>query len=416
MRVLIVSQYFPPENVYIPADLSRYLYARGHQVRVLTGFPNYPGGRIYTGFSQQWRAFETYDGIKVLRVPLYADHSASFLRRALNYLSFGLSSASAVKWAAGADVVYVYATQMTPALGPWLWRLTARIPFVLHIQDLWPDSIIGSSMVRHGRLARIVERFLTSWLRKVYRSASAVIGIAPSMVRTLEERGVPPDVLELVYNWSSSEGCILPANQTRIGGSDGGHIDVLYAGNVGDMQDLETIVWAMHKLNDPQLRLSIVGDGLALGRIKHLVARLGATGVSFRDFVPQSEVGPLYVAADYVLVTLKDLPTFRGTIPSKFQAALYHGIPVITTVQGDLRDLVEREGIGHTSDAECIDSLINALKKALSTENEEWLEMASRARSLYAAKFSSTVGLGRIESTLVTAAQLHSPRDAAMTT
>ena len=119
-----------------------------------------------------------------------------------NYVSFGLSAATARSFAREVDVVYVYATQMTPALGPWLWRLTGGAPYVLHVQDLWPDSITGSSLVKGGLGARVVDAALTLGSPSVYRHAAAVIGIAPTMVETLIKRGVDRRKAHLVYNWA----------------------------------------------------------------------------------------------------------------------------------------------------------------------------------------------------------------------
>ena len=252
MRVLIVSQYYPPEAVPLPADLAHGLAARGHQVKVLTGYPNYPSGRIFSGYRQRWRHTERDGAVAVHRVPLFADHSPSAVRRMLNYLSFGLSSATAGRLARGADVVYVYATQMTAGFGPWLWRTTGGTPYVLHVQDLWPDSIVGSSFVAGGRASRLVSGVLDPWLRSAYRRAAAVIGIAPTMVSTLIARGVPKDRAHLVYNWADAGEPVIrtlpPMESPRA--------EIVYAGNVGDMQDLDTIVRAAHAAADAGVRLT----------------------------------------------------------------------------------------------------------------------------------------------------------------
>ena len=133
MNILIVSQYYPPEGVTIPAEIAQGLADKGHKVRVLTGFPNYPSGNIFPGYKQKWRSKGTDGQVEILRVPLVTDHSASALRRMTNYLSFAFTSSTAKKYANDADVIYVYATQMTPALGPWLWKKLGGAPYVLHV-------------------------------------------------------------------------------------------------------------------------------------------------------------------------------------------------------------------------------------------------------------------------------------------
>lgn len=408
MRILIISQYYPPENTLIAPTLARELVSKGHQVRVLTGFPNYPEGRLFAGYRQKWRDRELDGGVEVLRVPLLVDHSQSAPRRAANYSSFALSATTAYGFARAADVIYVYATQMTAALAPWLWRLIDRTPYVLHIQDLWPDSITGSSMVRGIWRAGFVNALLTPWISSVYRNAAAVIGIAPTMVETLIGRGVDPARVHLLYNWAEEASLMPPESPSDALSSSATGARVLYGGNVGDLQDLETVVQAADRARDAGIQLSVVGDGVALPRIRALVERLGSTNIEFKNRVAREQMGSLYRAADYALVTLKDLPVFRGTVPSKLQAALSHGVPVISTVQGDVRALVEELRVGFTADAEDVDSLEIAFRAAAACDREERINMSRRARDAYVSRFSLTAGIAAIEGILRDAAQSRS--------
>ncbi|RGE19780.1 glycosyltransferase family 4 protein [Leucobacter sp. wl10] len=402
MKVLIVSQYFPPENVPIPSDVAADLRARGHSVRVITGFPSYPLGRVFPGYRQRWRQRSMEDCVEVCRVPLYVDHSQSTVKRMLNYITFALSSASARRFVRGADAIYVYATQMTPALGPWLWRMTGGAPYVLHVQDLWPDSITGSSLSGGGRKARLMELVLNPWIGRVYRRAAAVIGIAPTMVETLVERGVSAERAELVFNWArnlSADPETVPKSSKTPNGR------VVYAGNVGDMQDLETAIRAAAASAESGVTLSIIGEGVAKARLQHLASELGATNIDFRAAVPPTQMASVYAEADFALVTLKDLPAFRGTVPSKFQAALAHGLPVVTTVQGDVRRLAEERGVGFTADAESIDDLARAFREAARCTGAERAEMAVRSKETAQRLFSRDEAIARIEEILRRAAE-----------
>lgn len=403
MKVLIVSQYYPPEAVPLPADLAHGLAARGHSVRVLTGYPNYPGGSIFPGYRQRWRGRATDGEVEVCRVPLFADHSQSAAKRLLNYASFALSASSARRFSKGADVIYVYATQMTAAFGPWIWRLTGGAPYVLHVQDLWPDSIVGSSMVE-GRNSggRLVVGTLNPWLRSVYRRAAAVVAIAPTMVSTLIERDVPRTNTHLVYNWADA---VTPSESLLPPVGESPRAEVVYAGNVGDMQDLATAVRAAAAASDAGVNLTIVGDGVAREGLRQLVAELNATNVRFEDPVPRERMPEVYARADFALVSLKDMPVFRGTIPSKFQAVLAAGIPVISTVQGDVRRFVEESGVGLAADAESIRSLEEALRTAASLDAASRDRMSTRARETYDSHFSRDSGISRLEEVLSAAAK-----------
>lgn len=401
MRVLIVSQYYPPEAVPLPADLAQGLAARGHQVKVLTGFPNYPTGKVFPGYRQRWRSTEQDGAVEIRRVPLFADHSQSALKRMLNYFSFAFSSATARRLSRGADVVYVYATQMTAGFGPWLWRVTGGRPYVLHVQDLWPDSIVGSSMMAGGTKERVISGALGPWLRSAYKRAAGVIGIAPTMVSTLVSRGVPEDRAHLVYNWADAGepvASVLPA-------ADAPRAEIVYAGNVGDMQDLGTAVRAAHAAADAGVTLTLVGDGVVKADLQALVGELGADNVRFQDPVPRERMPEIYARADYALVSLKDMPVFRGTIPSKFQAVLSAGVPVVTTVQGDVRRLVEDGDVGLTADAESVASLEAAFRSAAARTTDERAAMAERGRTMYDTHFSRESGISRIEELLSAAAK-----------
>lgn len=404
MKVLVITQYFPPESALLPYSVAKGLADTGHQVRVITGFPNYPTGRVFDGYKQQWRQREVIDGMDVLRVPLWADHSLNSVKRMLNYATFGVSSASARRFARGADVIYVYATQMTPALGPWLWRMIGGAPYVLHVQDLWPDSITGSSLVEPGLKARLMSGILNLWLTSVYRRASGVIGIAPTMVETLIRRGVDSSKAHLCFNWAPgpadrAAGGPMPEMTDREGCS------IVFAGNVGDMQDLETVVYAAHRARDTGLQVTIVGEGVALPRLQQVADGLGCGNVEFRKRVPREEVARVYAKTDFSLVTLKNLQNFRGTVPSKFQASLAYGVPVITTVQGDVRGLVEQLDVGFTADAESVESLEAAFRRAAASTAEERQSMAARARRAYAERFSQSAGVKAIEGILTRAAR-----------
>jgi len=401
VRVLIVSQYYPPEAVPLPADLAQGLAARGHQVKVLTGYPNYPSGRIFPGYRQRWRHTEQDGAVAVHRVPLFADHSPSAVRRMLNYLSFAVSSATAGRLARGADVVYVYATQMTAGFGPWLWRATGGAPYVLYVQDLWPDSIVGSSFVAGGRASHLVSGVLDPWLRSAYRRAAGVIGIAPTMVSTLVARGVPKDSAHLVYNWADAGEPVT----TTLPPAESPRAEIVYAGNVGDMQDLDTVVRAAHAAADAGVRLTIVGDGVAKPALRALVDSLGAENVSFLDPVARERMREVYARADYALVSLKDRPVFRGTIPSKLQAVLSAGLPVVTTVQGDVRALVDDASAGLTADAEDVGSVEAAFRAAAALPADDRDAMGRRGRELYDTQFSRDSGISSIEGLLTAAAK-----------
>jgi colanic acid biosynthesis glycosyl transferase WcaI len=405
MKVAIVSQYYKPEAVPIPADLAEALTERGHQVRVVTGFPHYPAGRVFEGYRQRFSQLERDGLVHVMRVPSFISHSQNAIGRILNYVSFGLSSLTAGRHVRGADVIYVYATPMTAAMAPSFWRWTRAIPFVLHVQDVWPESITGSNLVQRQGVNGVISAVLRPWLSHLYRSASATIAIAPTMSETLQERGLPVDKSRTVFNWGNE-----PANpespaRDAIAALNDADLSctVMYAGNIGELQDLETVIRAARAVQEPGFRLVICGTGVALPRLRGLATDIGADNVEFWDAVGRERLAALYEQSDFQIVSLKDLPIFRGTVPSKFQASLAFGVPVITTVRGDVEAIVEAEGLGFTAAPEDPVSLEGAFRRAFELKAKDRTAMASRARDYYYSTMSREAGVSRIESILLEA-------------
>lgn len=405
MKIAIVTQYYAPEAIRIPDTLARRLVSLGHEVRVITGYPNYPDGRLFKGYRQRWHHVEISGGVQVRRVPLYISHSYNPVARFANYFTFGWSAALVRNWVRSADVVYVYATQMTPAIGPSLWWTMFRTPYVLHIQDLWPESVTGSSMVNGGSAKQVIDALLRPWLRYLYQTASATIAIAPSMARMLVERGVPEDRVHTVLNWSATEA--VASSLDNHGGKN--HVSIVYAGNLGDHQDLDTVIAAANAVKEhSDVRITIVGSGVAERRLRALASSLDAYNVTFMGRVPSEEMGKIHAESDFQIVSLRDLRIFDGTIPSKLQASLFHGIPVITSVGGDVKNLVQSNGLGFACDPESVDQLARAFVQAAALDPHERALMGEAARKYYDQSMSIDSGVAEIESILRSVARKRS--------
>jgi len=402
LRVVIVSQYFRPEDVQVPVTLADDLAARGHHVIVVTGWPNYPSGRLFDGHRQRLRHVERQGRVTVRRVPLYVDHSSRGLARMANYLSFAVMSILSAGVARRADVCYVYATQMTATLGPWIWRRLFGLPYVLHVQDLWPESIVDSGMLGRGA-SRSVEAILVPWLRRVYGQASGIVALGPTMTRLLSRRGAAPGRLSTVFNWAPADRVPLPRSQpltvSESEATQATHF--VYAGNLGDLQDLDVLLNAMAQLGDDvEARLTIAGDGTAAARLRSLAAELELTTVQFLGQVDPEQMRRLNHASDFQIVSLKGLEIFKGTIPSKFQNSLASGIPVVTTVHGDVSDLVTAHGLGYVARPSDAASLAEALRQAAAASPAERAEMGSRASRFYRDRMSQHAGVSAIEAIL----------------
>jgi glycosyltransferase involved in cell wall biosynthesis len=408
MRIGIVTQWYPPEPAFIPASLAAELVGRGHHVRVLTGFPNYPTGKLYPGYRQRWNHTETVDGVTVRRVPLYLSHDGSGVRRAANYLSYGVSSSVAgLRYLAGSDVVYVYLTPATAFMAAAVLTKLDQVPAVIHVQDVWPESVTESSMAPAGLAGRLVDRSLHAAMRAVYRMSAGVAVIAPSMRDLVVSRGADPSLTHVVLNWAD-EKLFRPVAPTEAARRDIGYRDrctIMYAGTMGPFQNMEASIRAAAAVADVA-DLVLVGSGVEEDAARRLASELGADNIRFLGRRPPSEMAALTGAADFQLVTLRDLPIFRGTIPSKLQAALACESPVIVSVPGDCAELVESHGVGLACPPDDWFALADRFRQAAKLSAAERMEMGLRAGMVYRTLMSQRTGVDQLEEMLTAAAEV----------
>lgn len=402
MKVGLISQWYPPEGAFIQGNLAQHLAMRGHQVKVLTTFPSYPHGRIYTGWRQRWRHVEKQGPVAVRRVPAYPSHDSSALRRVASHVSFAATSmAAGLRWLDGVDVTYVYhppPTAVAAAAVNWTLR---RTPVVLHVQDMWPESVLQSGMAPRGLAGRAVAGGISGLMRTAYRLASTVVVISPAMADLVVERGADPARVRVVWNWTD-EALFRPVPATDPARTVLGHrgrCTVMFAGNLGLLQGMDTAIRAAAAVRD-RVDLVFVGSGAGEEAARRLAANLGADNVRFVGRRPPAEMADLYAAADWQLVCLRDLPALRGTVPSKLQAALACGAPVIASLGGDAADLVAATGSGLVCPAEDWAGLAERFLLAADMPEENRAEMRRRASLAYQERMSLRAGIDQFEDIL----------------
>jgi glycosyltransferase involved in cell wall biosynthesis len=395
MKILIIMQWCRPEPDFKCIPIAKALQARGHEVEVLTGFPNYPGGKVYLGYRIRWIQRETIDGVPVIRVPLFPSHDRSSIKRALNYLSFACSASLIGPFVTRKpDVVYVYNPMGLPAL---VFKVIKRAPFVYDIQDLWPDSLAASGMMRLGRFPLAM---LNRFFSLVYRSSAKIIVLSPGFKRALEKRGVPADKVEVIYNWCNEDA--IPSSSAGIL-RDGETLEIVYAGNMGRPQALDCVIEAARRLESerPRIRFTFIGGGT---QVESLRARSDGLGnVRFVAQVSQDEAGRRLQQADVLLVHLKNDPLFAITIPSKIQFYLAMGKPILAGLAGDAAALVQRSGAGFVFQPEDVDSLVERITQLDTMASAELHAKGDQGRRFYREHLSLEIAAARFESILACA-------------
>lgn len=396
---MVVSQYYPPEAHGATArSLAVELSDRGHDVEVLTTFPNHPFGRLFPGWAQRFGHVEIDGAVTVRRVPTVVDHSLRASRRILSYLSFAVSSLTASRAARRADVVYVYGAQPTAAIAPMVWRALFGTPYVLHVQDIWPESVLGAGMLPSGVASVAARRVILRWLRRVHSRAARVIAIGPGAARLLEERGADPARTTSCSNWVTAAP-VACARSSREG------TRVVYAGSIGPAQGLETVVRAAARCQDlAELRFTIVGDGVHRAGLEDLAARLGVHTMDFAPPVPRERMTELHAATDFAIVSLRADPMTAVTIPSKLQDLLANGVPVLGALDGDAAAMLCDARAGYVAppgDVDALEAMFRAAHAA-SPAQRQWFSAAGRA---YASRaFSLVRGVDHVEDALTAAA------------
>jgi colanic acid biosynthesis glycosyl transferase WcaI len=388
MRILYLTQWFDPEPGVIkgPAFV-RGIEAAGHQVTVVTGFPNYPTGRIYPGYRLRLFQRETVSGAKVERIPLYPSHSSSSVGRALNFLSFWFSALVYGLLRAGRyDFVYVYHPPITVGLAAALFGWVRRRRFVIEIQDLWPDMLAASGMAGTGRLARI----LGPVCNFVYARAAHVVVQSEGMRTRLIERGVPPEKLTVIRNPADPTALDRPEPWTKAKLGLDARFTFLYGGNLGAAQRLGSAIEASRiaQRRGADIQVRLMGRGIEADDLRALADTSGASAVSFAQPVDKDDVPAAFRAADVLLMQWADDPLFNITIPSKTQFYLAVGKPILAALSGETADILRASGAAVVVPPGDPEALAEAMVTMARMPREELDAMGRAGEAYYARTFS----------------------------
>ena len=399
-RVLFFTQWFDPEPAMRGAHFVRQLARDCGPVEVITGFPNYPGGKIYPGYKIRPRQSEQHEGFSLRRLPLYPSHNNRALHRIANYLSFAISVFVYALFALRrANVVYVYHPPLTVGLAVALANLVHRKPLVLDIQDLWPDTLSATGMINNARALALVGG-AANWL---YRRATRIIVLSPGFRTRLIERGVRADKLAHIYNWAPDEGAVQQAAESEaVYTLPQDRFNILYAGNMGPAQGLLSLLPAIASLQAAGARVhfSFVGGGLQVEEIRAFAAEHGLDNLTLHPPVPHEQIGAVLQQADALLVSLNRDPLFEITIPSKLMSYLNAGKPIIGALSGDAKALITLADAGIPVVSEDAASFEAAVLALAGLEAHALKALGANARSYYENHLSMAAGTRRIADVL----------------
>lgn len=403
MRILVVSQYFWPENFRIN-DLVKEWVQRGHEITVLTGIPNYPAGKVFDAYQAQPSAFATYEGAEVVRVPMLPRGTGG-LRLMLNYLSFVVGSGIFGPWrlrGKPADVIFVFepspVTVGLPAV--WLGKLK-KAPVVFWALDLWPETLAAIGVVRSPRVLGWVGHLV----RHIYNRCTLVLGQSRGFLGSIARYCDDKAKIRYFPSWAEDvfmDDSVKPAPEVPEW-TDG--FTVLFAGNIGEAQDMPAVLDAAERLKDnASIRWVMVGDGRKSDWLQAEVARRGlGKQVLLPGRFPVERMPSFYAHAGALLVSLKRDPVFSMTIPGKVQSYLMAGIPLLGMLDGEGAAVIRDAQAGLTCEAGDGAGLAQAVLALAAMPTAARKQMGLNGRNYAQQEFGRTQLIDRLEALLADA-------------
>jgi len=382
MKILVLSQYFWPES-FIINDIVRTLDEQGHEVVVATGKPNYPDGDIFEGYTAGGVQHERYlERIDVVRVPLWPRGTGGAKNLIFNYLSFVFAGLLYLPWLLRKrefDAILVFAPspvlQAIPAI-PLKWIKRAKL--ALWVQDLWPESLAATGFVKSQNILRVV-----GWLVKgIYRCCDKLL-VQSQAFLTPVARYAPR---EKIYYFPNSIRDECAANELSCVPDEllellANHFCIVFAGNLGTAQSLETVVQAALELRDePNLRFVLVGSGSRLAWLESEKRLLGLDNLILPGRFPMQAMPLIFERSSALLVTLCDREIFSQTVPSKIQAYLAAGKPILASLNGEGARVIVEARAGIASPAEQVSELVKNIRvlQSMSTVQREAMGRSGR--------------------------------------
>lgn len=402
MRVLIVSQYFYPEDFRIN-DLAVGLKVLGHEVTVLTGMPNYPRGRFFEGYGpfKKWR--ESWNGIDVCRVPIWPRGRGGVINLSLNYLSFIVSAIlfGLLRVGRNQDTIFVYGVSpILSALPAILLRASIGIPIALWVQDLWPQSVNAVGAIKNRRILKLIELAV----RFIYKKSDLILIQSEGFRRNVGLLSGKEDDLRYLPNWAEDlyrpiavKDVVLPVENLPVG------FRVMFAGNIGLAQAVPVIIEAAKKLRHlTDIQWIFLGDGVDRVHMERAAQAAGLqSSVHFLGRFPVEAMPHFFAVADVMLVTLRSDPIFAATIPSRIQSYLACGRPIIGSLDGEGQRVITASGAGFAGPAGDPVALAANVLRLFGMSREAREAMGKQGLEYYRSNFDRKVLVQSLEAQLM---------------
>ena len=386
MRILIVTPHFYPES-FKCNDVAFELLHRGFEVEVMTAIPDYPIGHYFKGYGIFKRRREIVKGVKIYRSFIIPRGKGGAIRLSLNYISYTIFSSLLSLWIGLTrkyDAIFVYETSpIMVGIPAVIMKKMQHIPLLFWVQDLWPESLSAAGGIRNKRILSIFE-MLTTW---IYKNSDKILISSKGFKQSICNKGNFAPKIDYFPNWIDAVLCNRPKENFEIPSFPTGFI-VMMAGNMGDAQDLPNVLQAAYRIKDhSNIHFVFVGEGRKKSWVESYVQEheLGKTVHCLGRF-PLSVMPNLFYKADVLLLSLKDSEIFSLTVPSRLQAYMYAGKPIVAMINGEGERVVSDSKCGYSVRAGDYKSLADLLIR-LSEEDKSVLQQMGLNGKLYSQKY-----------------------------
>ncbi len=396
MKILIISQYFWPENFRIN-DVCLALKERGHYVSVLAGKPNYPHGKYFEGYSWWKKNKEVWEGVTIYRSNLILRGSGGGVRLFLNYFSFSLlASLKVLGIREDFDKIFIFApSPITVGIPGMVARKRFKARSYLWIQDLWPESIKIAGGINNKFILGLLSK-MTKW---IYAHTDKLLVQSKGFIPYLQNQKVKVEKV-IYYPFYAESFYTVQEKHPQYMSTFPKNFKLVFAGNLGESQSFNTLLKAASILKNKSLEVKwlIYGDGRMKEEIVHKVHELGLEDTFFlKGSLPASEMPKVFSCADGLIVSLKKSEIFSVTVPSKLQSYLACGKPIIGSLDGIGGQIIKDANAGYVADAEDPEGLAAAIEKLYNQSEKERKAIGINGRTYYEKEFEREVLLSKLE-------------------
>lgn len=395
-KILVICQYYKPEPFRI-SDICEEMVRRGHEVQVVTGYPNYPEGKLYDGYGKGKHIDEVINGVKVHRCYTVPRETGT-VKRMMNYYSYATSATKYVLSGQcvasdGGNFDVVFCNQLSPVMMAYAaiaYKKKHRVPIVMYCLDLWPESLIAGGITRESKIYKYYHHVS----KRIYRQMDKILITSRMFSDYLEkEFGIKKSRIEYLPQYAEGIFEELPAKE------ENGTFDFMFAGNIGEIQSVETILKAAEYLQNEPVKIHIIGGGTDLERLQKIKEEEQLDNVVFYGRRPLEEMPEFYKKADAMLVTLAADPVLSLTLPGKVQSYMAVGKPIIGAIDGETKKVIEEAECGLCGNADNAELLAENIRRFISDDIDR-KQFGRNARKFYERYFQTELFMNKLEKEL----------------